>query len=183
MRMFYINISPPELYDEIKEEFSQLNAETLQLEHSLVSLSKWESKWCKPFLSLTKEEKTYEESVDYVRCMTLNQEVTPEIYDHITNIDLKRIAKYMELPMTATTFGKNKGDINKEQITAEIIYYWMVALVVPFECQYWHLNRLLTLINVINIKQNPPKKMGKKDLMSRNAQLNAERKAKMNTKG
>jgi hypothetical protein len=181
--MFILSINPPEFYDEIKEEFIQPESCRLQLEHSLMSVSKWESIWKKAFLSKT--DKTFEESVDYVRCMTLNEDVDYDIYKYLSYDDLRIISKYIEAPMTATIFNRNneKGTINREVITSEIIYYWMITLNIPFECQTWHLNRLLTLINVINIKQNPPKKMGNKELMSRNAQLNAERKRQMNTTG
>lgn len=178
--MFSIHIEPPELYDEANDEFITVNPEILELEHSLVSISKWESRWCKPFLA--KGEKSYEESVDYIFCMTLNK-VDPEIYKYISYSDVTKVTKYMEASMTATTFPKNNDKTSSEIITSEIIYYWMVALNIPFECQTWHLNRLLTLVNVVNIKQSPPKKMGKKETLSRNAQLNAARKAQMNTKG
>lgn len=179
--MLKITISAIEQYDEVKNEFLTTKAQVLQLEHSLVSLSKWESKWCKPFLS--KEEKTFEESVDYVRCMTITHNVSDDSYAGVTPHHIHEVTKYIEAPMTATVFGKEKKSFNREVITAEIIYYWMVALNIPFECQKWHLNRLLTLINVCNIKNNPPKKMSKKELFARNAALNAARRKTFNTKG
>ena len=179
--MFKIDIHTPEFFDEEKEEFINSISVTLELEHSLISLSKWESKWCKPFLS--KENKSYEESIDYVKCMTINEVTTNEIYSYISKEELDTITTYIEAPMTATVFSKNETSGTKEVITAEIIYYWMIALKIPILCQEWHLNRLLTLINVVNIKQTPPKKMNKKEVMSRNAQLNAQRKKQLNTKG
>lgn len=179
--MLKLIIPAIEQYDETRNEFINTKEKVLQLEHSLVSLSKWESKWCKPFLS--KEEKTFDESVDYIRCMTITQHMNYDDYAGVTNAQIREVTKYIEAPMTATIFTKDKRPPNREIITAEIIYYWMVALNIPFECQKWHLNRLLTLINVCNIKNNPPKKMSRKELMNRNAALNAARRQSLNTKG
>lgn len=179
--MLKITIPAIEQYDEVRNEFINTKTLVLQLEHSLVSLSKWESKWCKPFLS--KEEKTFEESVDYIRCMTVTQNIDHDSYSGVNYEHIRQVTKYIEAPMTATLFSKDKRPPNREVITAEIIYYWMVTLNIPFECQKWHLNRLLTLINVCNIKNNPPKKMNKKELMNRNAALNAARRQSLNTKG
>lgn len=172
----------PEGWDEKKQEFVEPKVQVLQLEHSLVSLSKWESKWCKPFL--TKDEKTYEETIDYIKFMTLTQNVKPEVYDYISQENMRDINAYIDAPMTATTFSEDKnGKRSREIVTSELIYYWMIALNIPFECQKWHLNRLLTLIRVCNIKNTPPKKMSKRELASRNAALNAARRKQLNTKG
>ena len=180
--MLKITIPEIEQYNEETEEFIISKAQVLQLEHSLVSLSKWESKWCKPFL--TKKEKTVEESIDYIRCMTLTQNVDPEVYTRITPDIVDQVAKYIEAPMTATTFSsKSNQPTSHEVVTAELIYYWMIAYNIPFECQKWHLNKLVTLINVCSIKNEPPKKMGKKALMNRNTALNAARRQALNTKG
>lgn len=180
--MLIITIPSQELFNEATQEFVSSKEQTLQLEHSLVSVSKWESKWRKPFLS--KESKTIEETLDYIRCMTITQNVNPDIYNFLTNDNIKAINDYIDSPMTATTFselGSKTG--NREIITSELIYYWMIALNVPMECQKWHLNRLLTLIRVCNVKNTPPKKMSRKEIMSRNASLNAARRRKLNTKG
>lgn len=172
----------PEGWDEKKQEFVEPKVQVLQLEHSLVSLSKWESKWCKPFL--TKDNKTYEETIDYIKFMTLTQNVKPEVYDYITQENMQEINAYIDAPMTATTFSEDKnGKRSREIVTSELIYYWMIALNIPFECQKWHLNRLLTLIRVCNIKNAPPKKMSKHEIASRNAALNAARRKQLNTKG
>jgi hypothetical protein len=180
--MLQITIPSIEEYDELKNEFIESKEQVLQLEHSLVSLSKWESKWCKPFI--TKTDKTFEESVDYIRCMTITQNVPEIIYAAITPNTIVTVSTYIDAPMTATTFTKEENNLtNREIITAEIIYYWMIALTIPFECQKWHLNRLLTLINVCNIKNQPPKKMSNKDLLSRNRALNESRKMALNTQG
>lgn len=180
--MLQIVIPAIEQWDEQKQEFIQTKGQTLQLEHSLVSLSKWESKWNKAFLS--KEAKTYEETLDYIKCMTVTPNVNPDIYNGLTREHIAKINKYIEAPMTATTFVENKGSkSNREIITAELIYYWMIALNIPFECQKWHLNRLLTLIRVCNIKNTPPKKMGKKATANQYAQLNAARRQRLGSKG
>lgn len=173
----------PEGWDEKTEQFVDAKYQTLQLEHSLVSLSKWESKWCKAFLSKTR--KTDEEVLDYVKCMTLTQNVNPEVYNHLSAKNIEDINKYIEAPMTATTFSEDRnGKGSREVVTSELIYYWMIALNIPFDpCQKWHINRLLTLIRVCNIKNSPPKKMSKREILSRNAALNAARKQQLNTKG
>jgi macrodomain Ter protein organizer (MatP/YcbG family) len=179
---------PAAIYEEFDEERNEFiytivaKEQTLQLEHSLVSLSKWESKWRKPFL--TKQEKTDEEILDYIKYMTITQNVKPELYERLTEENFKQINKYIDSPMTATTFSKDdsKGR-NREIITAELIYYWMIALNIPFECQKWHLNRLLTLIRVCNIKNAPPKKMSKRATASKYAQLNAARRQQLNSRG
>lgn len=180
--MLKIIVPESEQFNETLGEFIRTKEQHLQLEHSLVSLSKWESKWCKPFL--TKGDKTVLETMDYVICMTLTQNVPPHIYNALTKDNIDAVSRYIDAPMTATTFSDPKKTINREVITAEIIYYWMIALNIPFECQKWHLNRLLTLINVCNLKNQPPnKKVSQKELMSRNAALNAARKQALNTKG
>ena len=180
--MLQIVVPASELFDESKREFVYTKEQTLCLEHSLVSLSKWESKWCKAFFS--RQEKTYEETIDYIKCMTLTQNVKDEVYSRLTRDNIEQINKYIEAPMTATYFSEDKNSkSSREIVTAELIYYWMIALNIPFECQKWHLNKLLTLIRVCNIKNQPPKKMSKRDIMSRNASLNAARRKRLNSKG
>ena len=181
--MLQINIPiSPEGWDEKKREFIEPKTVTLQLEHSLISISKWESKWHKPFIS--KKEKTLEETIDYIKCMTLTQNVKPEVYDHITNEIIEQINEYVGDSMTATTFSNrgNKGS-NREILTNEVLYYDMITYGIPFECQKWHLNHLITLIRVCAEKNNPGKKMSKSQVMSRNAALNAARRKKLNSKG
>jgi hypothetical protein len=180
--MLHITIPAVEQWDEVKQEFVYTKDQTLSLEHSLVSLSKWESKWCKAFL--TKQEKTFEETLDYIKCMTITQNVDPKVYNYLTNENIDEVNRYIEAPMTATYFSEDKtSKISREQVTAELIYYWMISLNIPFECQKWHLNRLLTLIKVCNIKNTPPKKRSRKDIMSSNTALNAARKKQLNTRG
>lgn len=180
--MLQIVIPAMEQWNELKQEFINIPEQTIQLEHSLISLSKWESKWCKVFLS--KRDKTDEEIIDYIKCMTLTPNVDPDVYTRFTKHNYDQINSYIEAPMTATYFQNDQNNKNsREQVTAELIYYWMIALNIPFECQKWHLNRLLTLIKVCNIKNTPPKKMSKRDIMSRNAALNAARRKQYNTNG
>ena len=180
--MITITIPEREYWDECKEEFVHSKAHTLQLEHSLVSLSKWESKYCKPFLS--KEDRTYEETIEYIKCMTITQNVKNDVYANLTSENIAEIKAYIESPMTATYISDiNARNGSHEPVTAELIYYWMIALNIPFECQKWHLNRLLTLIRVCSIKNQPPKKRSAREIMSRNAALNAARRKKYNTKG
>lgn len=180
--MLKITVPAAEFFDEINEEFIYKKEQHLQLEHSLVSLSKWESKWNKAFLG--KQEKTEEEILDYVRCMTLTQNVNPEIYSRLSPENYAAINAYIEAPMTATCFldeKQQKG--NKEVVTSELIYYWMISYNIPVEFQKWHLNRLLTLIRVCNMKNSPPKKRSRREIMQRNAALNAARRSRLNSRG
>ena len=175
-----------EMWDEGLQQFvytKATNEQTLMLEHSLVSLSKWESKWCKAFL--TKQPKTDEETLDYIKCMTVTQNVDPDVYSRLTRENYKQIEEYIAAPMTATSFSEDKSSkTNREIVTSELIYYWMIALNIPFDpCQKWHLNRLLTLVRVCNVKNEPPKKRSKRDIMSRNAALNAARRKQLNSNG
>lgn len=172
----------PEGWNAEKNEFVEPKSEKISLEHSLISLSKWESKWHKPFLS--EKNMSDEEFTDYVKCMTVSKHVDPDIYDYFTVPNYKAVMDYIGDPMTATTISdKGKRAGKKEIITSELIYYWMVELGIPFECEKWHINRLLTLIRVCLIKKTPPKKMSKRSIMERNAALNAARKKQYNTLG
>lgn len=175
--MLQVTIPTIEQFDEVTNSFITTKEQTIQLEHSLVSISKWESKWKKPFLS--KGNKTTEETIDYIRCMTITQNVDNNVYNNLSIKNIEDINKYIDNDMTATTFSKQNQTINRDIITSEIIYYWMIAFNIPFECQKWHLNRLMTLINVCNIKNQPSKKMSKRELASRNTSLNEERKRQM----
>ena len=182
--MLHVTIQAVERYDDVNNEFLEAKKYNLQLEHSLVSISKWESKWHKPFLG--SDTRTDEETIDYIRCMTLTQNVEPEAYYAIPPSVTQQISDYINDSMTATWFveesGTKKGS-NKEVITSELIYYWMIALNIPVEFQKWHLNRLLTLIKVCNIKNTPPKKMSRRETMSRNKALNEQRRRAMNSRG
>lgn len=183
--MLEIEIPEQEFFDNNKNEFFKVRSLKLQLEHSLISLAKWEAKWHKPFLGT--EDKTLAEIQDYIRCMTLTKDVNPIYYRIIPESSLKQISDYIHDPMSATWFSKDeeqKGKIGRREIiTAEIIYYWMVTLNIPVQFEKWHLNRLITLIKVINIKNAPSKKMKQSDILKQNAALNKARRAKMKSKG
>lgn len=179
--MLEIIVPGLEYYNEETNEFSYYDDTILHLEHSLVSVSKWEAKWCKPFL--TGSDKSSEEIIHYIQCMTLDDKVSNDVYSRLTDANLLAINEYIGRPMTATTFSAENSKHSREIITSEVIYYWMVSFNIPFECQYWHLNRLLTLIKVCNVKNNPPKKMSKQEVLRRNKALNEERKRQLNTKG
>ena len=182
--MLQITVPGVEMYDEVNNLFIHTKERTLQLEHSLVSLSKWESKWGKPFLS-KKNDKTDEQVIDYIKCMTVTQNVDPEVYNRLTKENYEAINKYINSPMTATTFNKAVGGGRRgnDVVTAEIIYWWMIALNIPMSCEKWHLNRLITLVRVCNEKNNPGKKMSSKAIASQYASLNAARLQQLNSKG
>ena len=180
--MLEIVIPETEQYDEVHDRFITTKKQVLRLEHSLVSLSKWEAKWHKPYLS--RKQKTEAEQIDYVRCMTLTQNVDPNVYTAITPQLLKTVNDYIDDTMTATTFSKGRrGRSSNEIITAEIIYYWMISHQIFFECRKWHLNRLMTLINVCNAKNGPQKKMSQKEIFAQNRALNAARRKRSHSKG
>jgi len=182
--MLQLNIPDQEFWDEKNEQFMSLKGRRLVLEHSLVSISKWETKWKKPFLSDAK--KTNAELIDYIRCMTITQNVDDSEYLRLTNENIKEVENYISDPCTATQFfntDPNKKNGKKEQITSELVYYWMAAAQIPFECEKWHFNRLMTLIRIYSIKNQPSKKMGKRDTMRQNSSLNNIRRQKMGSHG
>lgn len=179
--MLQITIPDIELWDEEMERFVNIKKTTLQLEHSLVSISKWESKWHKSYLNT--ENKTTEETIDYIRCMTLTQNVNPLVYLNIPEDQIQKIIEYIENPMTATTINEEKKPGKPEIITSELIYYWMTVLNIPPEYQKWHINRLITLIRVCNAKNKTPEKKNPKDVAKSYAVLNKARRAKLHSKG
>lgn len=180
--MLQITIPAGEYFDDSTQEFINYKEVTLRLEHSLVSISKWEAKWKKVFLS--KEEKTLEETIDYIRCMTITQGVDESAYGRITDANIKQVENYISDPMTATYIRKDKiAGSSRETVTSELIYYWMIALGIPVEFQKWHLNRLLTLIEVCNVKNTPPKKRNPREIAKHNAAINAARRKRLGSKG
>lgn len=168
-----------DLWDERNQQFLSIKETTIQLEHSLLSISKWESKWNKSFINT--KDKTEEELIDYIKCMTITKNVDPNIYVCLTAENIQEIVNYINAPMTATTI-RDTGKSNHEIVTSELIYYWMISLNIPVEFEKWHLNRLITLIRVCSIKNQPAKKMSRGEIMQRNAALNAARKKRWNTK-
>src|SRR3954465_5802219 len=180
--MLSITIPGNEMFNEIAQEFITQGDVVLELEHSLVSLSKWEQKFEKPFLG--KEEKTSEETLAYIKEMVVTPDIPEAVFEKLTEDNIKAINEYLEARMTATWFRDPPGaPRSRDVITAELIYYWMIVFQIPFECENWHLNRLFTLIRVCNIKQEKPKKMSRSEIASRNRDLNAQRKAQLGTKG
>lgn len=180
--MLQIEIPTVELFDDANQEFINIKGRVLNLEHSLISLSKWESKWKVPFIET--KNLSIEQTIDYVRFMTIDKNVDPNVYQALTQENIDAVTDYIQDSMTATWFNDRGGKINREIITAEIIYYQMIALNIPFECQKWHLNRLLTLIKVCNIKNSgKDQKMRRQDIYEQNRSLNEQRRKAMNTKG
>jgi hypothetical protein len=177
-----IDVPAGSLWDEKNEEFIIFKGESLMLEHSLVSLSKWEQSSEKPFLG--KEEKTTEETIDYIKVMTISPVNDPNVYLNLSSENFKEISEYIGRKMTATIFNETPGSKSSgEFITAEIIYFWMIGLQVPFEAQYWHLNQLLTLVKVINLKNQPAKPQGRQTTAQQRRALNDQRLAQMKTTG
>lgn len=179
-----LTVPEKEYFDPQTNRFFTVKKTTVTLEHSLISISKWESKWHKAYFA--RNEKTAEEVVDYIRCMSINQVQDDNVFKVLTSDKglVDQILKYIQDPMTATTVNNGNKKPSRDIITNELIYYWMVSLKIPFEpCQKWHINRLLKLIEVCSIKNTPPKKMSKGDIMRRNAALNAQRRAKYHTSG
>lgn len=184
--MLEIRIEKQRILDNNTNRIINIPETTLQLEHSLISLKKWESKWHKAFLDKT-NDKTKEEVLDYIRCMTINKgKIDSAIYYVLNSDDLEKVIKYIEDPMTASKFNDNLIGASKnpgEYITNETIYYWMISLGIPVEFQKWHLSQLLTLIKFVSIKNAPKKKMSKKEAAQQRAILNAQRRAQYNTRG
>lgn len=180
--MLELTVTTNEVYDEEKEEFLPSESFTIQLEHSLVSMSKWESHFEKPFFN--QNEKTPEETEWYIKAMVISSGVSSEMLSKLNRDHYAKINEYIQAKMTATWFNEVSGKTaGRETITAEVIYYWMISLNIPFECQHWHLNRLLTLVKVCNEKNAPKKKMSPQEIAKRNQDLNARRKAALKTKG
>lgn len=179
-----IHVPKQEFFNNETQEFYYTKETTFKIEHSLVSIAKWESKWHVAFLD-DKVEKTEEMIIDYIKCMTISQNVDPEIYYHLPMETMKEINDYIGDPMTATTFsGTDRTPNNGEFITNEVVYYWMIAQNIPLECEKWHFNRLMTLIKVCSEKNNPDKKkMNRRDILNQNRALNEARKKAMNSRG
>lgn len=185
--MLRIVVPAREWLNEKTNEFIGTTRDTeLLLEHSLLSVSKWEAKWKKAFFNENKtEEKTFEEQIDYVRCMTVNGGVDPMVYYSLTPKNRQDIQDYINDPMSATTVyhRKTKKRVVKKKVTSEVIYAEMIQFGIPFECQKWHLNRLIKLIDVCSVNNGPTDKMSQKEILKENAALNAMRKSKLHTKG
>ena len=179
-----ITIPEQEFFNSATNEFYTIKSTTLNIEHSLVSISKWESKWHVAFLD-DKVEKTNEMLIDYIKCMTITQNVDPLIYEHLPADVISEINDYISDPMTATIFSDlNRSNGNRgEFVTSELVYYWMIAQNIPLECEKWHFNRLMTLIRICSEKNTPSKKMNKRDILNRNRALNEARKKASGSRG
>jgi len=180
--MLTITVFQTESYDENSKEFVGSDGIELNLEHSLVSLSKWESIFEKPFLG--SEAKTSEEVLGYIEAMTITPNSPAEILQKLNSENFEAINAYIDAKMSATWFSDSPGaPKTREVITSELIYYWMTVFQIPFEAQHWHLNRLFTLIRICNMKQEKPKKMSRAETAARNRTLNEQRKKQLKTKG
>lgn len=182
--MLRIDLDTEELFDEEKEEWTYLPKFHLRLEHSLISIRKWEEKWKKPFLG--RKEKTNEELLDYIRCMTIDSNVDPSIYGRLTAENIEQIVDYINDPMTATFFRSEKAEgqaPSREIVTAEIVYYWMIKLNIPLEFEKRHFSQLMTLIKVFNAKDGPKKKRNRMEAMREQRALNEARKKAANSRG
>lgn len=182
--MLELVIQGDEGFNEATGEFEYTKNVSLQMEHSLISIAKWEAKHHKAYLS-RKRDKTYEEMIDYFRCMTINKNVDPSVYYRISKEQMVEIEHYINDPMTATYMPQDDdspGGVS-DTITAELIYYWMISYNIPPDYRRWHINQLMALINVCSRKNSPPKKRSTEAIQRRNARLNAERRARLNSKG
>lgn len=180
--MLQLDISNQEYWDEVNEEFITVKGQSLKLEHSLVSISKWEAIWNKAFL--TNKQKTPEQVLSYIRCMTVTPNVPPEVYSNLTQDNVNTVCAYIEKSQSATSLPESSSEKgSKDVVTSELIYYWMTALNIPFECEKWHLSRLLSLIGIANLKNQPSKKGNKAATAAHYRALNAARRKKFNTKG
>lgn len=180
--MLTIIVPGPEVFDEETQEFSTIDDVELTLEHSLVSISKWESIYQKPFLG--KDTKSTEEVVGYIKAMLVDPKIPPEVFSRINDDNITDINAYVDSKMSATWFSEiGQGPPNREIVTSELIYYWMITFNIPIQCENWHLNRLLTLIRVCNVKNSKPKKLSAAEIAARNRELNERRKQDHKTTG
>lgn len=181
--MLLIHVPETELFDESTDRFINVKPQTLKLEHSLLSISKWESKWNKAFL--TDSKKTKEELLDYIKCMSLSPVSNNYVFLALSNDNIEEIAEYINSPMTAThvNFANDKKSAKKEIMTSELIYYYMIQANIPFECEKWHINRLFALLKVCAAKNAPKQKTNTPSVARSQAALNAARKAKYKTRG
>lgn len=180
--MLQITIPETNLWDESKEEFVYTKEQTIQLEHSLISISKWESKWHVSFFD--NKGMTEEQTLDYIKCMTITQNVKPEVYLALTNDNINQIKSYIDNPMTATTIKEPPGGPRSRRIiTSEIVYSWMISFGIPPEYRKWHINRLMTLIKVCSAENQQNPKMGRNETIKQYADLNAQRRKMLNSRG
>lgn len=176
--MLKIRVPGGAFYDEVNNKFIDIPPTVLQLENSLLSIRRWESKWNRSWFD--DGPKNDKERMDYIRCMVVTPNVNPYVFEIMPDDVKRQIEAYKVSPMTATTFGKDNNLKKPKQkfLTAEIVYWWMTEYNIPFECEKWHINQLLTLIRVCSEKKNPPKKMTPKEAREHHRAVNAKRRAK-----
>lgn len=180
--MLELKLERQEFYDEEKNEFFTTEPIELRFEHSLVTLSKWESKFEKRFLD--EAEKTNEEILGYVECMLLDDIDFSKVKSRLNQSHMTQINAYINAKNSATTFNEVQNSRGQtEAITSELIYYWMTIFKVPLACEDWHLNRLFTFIRVCNLKQQKPKKRSPHEIARERAEINERRKKELNTNG
>ena len=186
--MLTLEIGTTEFFDELTNKFSTIEGMFIDFEHSLASISEWESKWQKPFLG--SEQKTGEQLLSYLKIMTLTPNVPDEVYNRLTPEHISKINAYINSPESATYFSEAetkhtspKRKLGQPEVTSELVYYWMVAYNIPFEAQYWHFNRLMTLIRICNLKNEAQKNQDAKSMASQRRALNEARRKKHNTTG
>lgn len=179
--MLKITVGDKEVYDESIQEFKAQGGVVLELEHSLVSLSKWESEFEKPFL--TNDPKSGLEIIGYVRAMCLRPDIQETVFQKLSGENFQEINSYIDSKMSATWFNEKQSERSREVVTSELIYYWMTVYRIPFTCETWHLNRLFTLIRICNVKQDKPKPMTRAEQASEQRRINAERRARFNSTG
>ena len=180
--MLKIIVPGNDFFDDSIQEFVTVGDLVVELEHSLVSLSKWESIYEKPFLA--PGEKSSEEILGYIKTMLINPEIPSDVFSRLSEDNLSKINEYIDAKMTATWFSEQRGQLKSQEIiTSELIYYWMITFQIPIMCENWHLNRLFTLIRICNIKNAAPKKMSRSETAARNRELNAQNRARLGTKG
>lgn len=180
--MYRLVLPSSEYFDSVNNEFITVPGKTYKLEHSLISVSKWEAKYHRPFLSPTKGPNTRQEVLDYISCMSISEEIDPMILRSMSNAKVQEVMEYINNPMTATTFNEKNSNRRKAAsntfMTSEVIYWQMASFGIPYECEKWHLNRLLTLIRVCDEKGQPAKKMSQNDILRQYAGVNAKRRRK-----
>ena len=175
--MFELTIGATEHFNQETSEFEMLNGVTIELEHSLFALSKWESKFEIPFLN--NDNLTDEQMMYYIQCMTITKNVDPKLYGSLSEANIITVNEYLNKKHTATWFSEHGNGpgrrTSNEIVTSELIYFWLTACQIPFECEHWNLKRLLTLIQVCNEKNKPQKKMDRKTMMNKHRSVNASR--------
>lgn len=179
--MLKLTVLGTETFNDVTSEFGSEGDVVLELEHSLVSLSKWEAEFEKPFL--TNDQKTAVEILAYIKAMCLDPDIPESVFEKLSGENFREINSYIDAKMTATWFNENRSAPSREVVTSELIYYWMTVYTIPFSCETWHLNRLFTLIRICNIKHDKPKTMSRSDQAAEQRRLNNERKNRFNSTG